>query len=203
MDILWIIAVACFVLTAVAVVLLYVFKKQTLNFSDAKRLAFIGVLTAVSALLNIVLDIPISQKVKWTFTAIPCFAAGVLLGPIEGFVVGFLGDLLGCIIAPQGVYIPVIGLASGLWGLVPGVIFTFFKGNEYVKAGISFLICFIVCTIFLNTFGLWLVYGMGKTTFIAYLLARLPFQAIVLAVNAVICIGLLPVIKTVKKRYIF
>ena len=48
-----------------------------------------------------------------SFNYIPCFIAGAFLGPVEGFIVGFMGDLLGGLIRPLGTYIPLIGIASG------------------------------------------------------------------------------------------
>ena len=53
-----------------------------------------------------------------------------------------------------------------------------------MKVALSTILTLIICTCGLNTLGLWLVYGMGKKTFIAYLFARLPFQIMMGAANA-------------------
>ena len=151
------------------------------------RLCYIGVLSALATVLNI-FTIPISGSNFLSLVAFVCFAAGVLCGPIGGFAVGFIGDLLGAIIMPFGPYNPVIGIASGMLGFIPGFIFTYFKGNMYVKTVISFFFCFLICTAGLNTFALYLIYGYGKKTFWAYLFVRVPFQLIGVAVNLVIAL---------------
>ncbi len=147
-----------------------------------KRIAYTAVLTALATVFNIITFFPV-RYCSLSFTAIPCFIAGVVLGPVSGFAVGFLGDLLGHLILPQGAYMPLIGISSGLFGLIPGIIFLLFNGRDYVKIFVSFLICLIVCTIFLNTYNLWLVYSKGTKSFWTYLGLRLPFQVLVSAVN--------------------
>lgn len=153
------------------------------------RLCYIGALSALATVLNIY-TIPISGSNFLSLVAFVCFAAGVLCGPLGGFAVGFIGDLLGAIIMPFGPYNPVIGIATGMLGFIPGFIFTYFKGNMYVKTVISFFLCFLVCTAGLNTFALYLIYGYGKKTFWAYLFARVPFQLIGVAVNLAISLGI-------------
>ncbi len=153
------------------------------------RLCYIGVLSALATVLNIY-TIPISGSNFLSLVAFVCFAAGVLCGPLGGFAVGFIGDLLGAIIMPFGPYNPVIGIATGMLGFIPGFIFTYFKGNLYVKTVIAFLLSFLICTAGLNTFALYLIYGYGKKTFWAYLFARVPFQLIGVAVNLAISLGI-------------
>lgn len=147
-----------------------------------KRIAYTAVLTALATVFNIITFFPV-RYCSLSFTAIPCFIAGVVLGPISGFAVGFLGDLLGHLIMPQGAYMPLIGISSGLFGLIPGLIFLLFNGKDYLKIGISFLLCLVICTVFLNTYNLWLVYSKGTKSFWTYLELRLPFQILVSAVN--------------------
>ena len=132
-----------------------------------------------------------------SFTAIPCFLGAYLLGAKAGFVIGFIGDLVAAIVFPQGAYLPIIGIASGLLGFIPGIIYGYFKGNPKLKTVIAFVICFIVCSAFLNTFANWLYVVLDRnstTTFWAYLAVRVWFQAIVFAVNCIIVIALLAVL---------
>lgn len=147
-----------------------------------KRIAYTAVLTALATIFNIITFFPV-RYCSLSFTAIPCFIAGVVLGPISGFGVGFLGDLLGHLILPQGAYMPLIGISSGLMGFIPGVLFLLFNGKDYLKICISFLICLVICTIFLNTYNLWLVYSKGTKSFWMYLQLRLPFQILISVVN--------------------
>ena len=135
-----------------------------------------------------------------SFIAVPCFIAGYILGAGAGFAVGFIGDLIAAIIMPSGAYLPLIGIASGLWGFIPGIIFSYFKGKGAIKTIIGFLICFLVCSALLNTLANWLYVVIDRnsaTTFWVYLGIRVWFQAIVCTVNCLICLWLLKLLPKV------
>ena len=77
------------------------------------------------------------------------------------------------------------------------------KNNE-IKLFVSILLCLVICTAGLNTLGTYLIYGIGKKTFLVYLGARFPVQCIMAAVNFVIVAALLKVkplvrVLTIKK----
>lgn len=160
--------------------------------SISYRIAICATFTAIAVVANIfTIDTGLRYFVI-SLVAIPCFFAGVLLGPIDGFLVGIISDLLGCLIHPIGPFMPLITLSTGLFGLIPGVIFHCFKrGNVYVKAVISFLLCLLICTAGLNTLACWMMYAKGKKTFFVYLGVRFPFQSIVSAINAAVSIVML------------
>lgn len=164
----------------------------------SKRIAYASVLTAIAVVLNI---FTIQTGVKYffiSFTYIPAFIAGYKLGLSDAFLVGFLGDLIGAMIRPLGPYLPLIGLASGLLGLIPALIFKFTNFDKRLQTILSFVLCLIICTAGLNTLALYLAYSKGQT-FFAYLALRIPFQGIVVAINAVIALFLLkPVDKYMK-----
>jgi|GEM_PF-973749 len=146
------------------------------------RIAYTGVLTALATLFNVITFYPV-KYLAFSLTTIPTFIAGAMLGPISGFAVGFLGDLLGWLILPQGAYMPLIGISSGLWGFIGGIVFLALNLKYPFKIIISYLICLLFCTSFLNTFNLWIVYSNGKSTFWAYLWLRIPFQVLMAAIN--------------------
>ena len=177
-------------------VLFFILKKPYAvnTLTRTQKLVYVSVLTAISAALNVLTYYPVSY-IAISFTMTVCFTAGILLGAKASFAVGFIGDLIGAIIFPAGPYNPLICIASGLMGLIPGVIFQYFKGNLYVKTAISALLCLIICTSGLNTFALWLMYGMGRKTFWAYLIVRLPWQVLVAAVNCALCYAILAIFK--------
>ncbi len=181
---------------------LYVIFGKKSKVSFTKRLTFSAVFTALAVLFNI---FTIQTGVKYfviSFTAIPCFLAGFLLGPVEGFAVGFIGDLLGALINPFGAYMPLIGLASGLWGFIPGCLMRLGKnGYAYyvLKTILSYIICIFMCTAFLNTYALYLLYGNGRTYW-AYLIVRFPMQTAVAAINATLSVILTAALT--KIRYV-
>ena len=187
-----IIAIIVGSLLVISTVLMAIFVKpvRRIEMSKTKRIAYVAVLSATCALFN-VFTIGLSKSVFLSFMALPCFIAGYLFGYIEGFAVGFIGDFIGSLINPMGAYMPLIGIASGMWGFIPGVIFTCFKGGDNLKTVVSYFLCLIICTVFLNTFGLWLLYGLGKKTFWVYLWARLPFQTFITLINMFIALSVL------------
>lgn len=159
--------------------------KNGIVLKTTARITYIALLTALSTLFNMGTFYPV-KYFALSFTAIPCFIAGIMLGPISGFAVGFLGDLLGFLIAPQGPYMPMIAISSGLFGFIPGMIFLLFRFHPHLKILISYILCLLVCTCCLNTLNLWLVYSAGEktlATFWVYLKIRLPFQIAVCAIN--------------------
>ena len=190
----------------VGFLLFFLLKKKSKrhNLSKTQTLVYAAILTSLCAVANMVTWwVYIPARCAVSFVAIPCFIAGYLLGAKEGFVVGFVGDLIQCIILPAGAYIPLIGIATGLWGFIPGIIFDNFRGKTIVKTIISFAICFVVCSCCLTTLGNWLyvVLDMNSTTtFWVYLGARAWFQAVVCVANCIICVSLALIFKKVLPK---
>lgn len=159
-----------------------------------KKIAYIAVLAAVNVALN-AFGVPLpGYATKLSFTYIPCFIAGIFMGPFAGLLVGLIGDVLGMLINPQGAWIPLITLGSALMGFIPGVICRYLKLNIYIKIGISLVAVLLICSMGINTYGLFTVLGRGRT-FWVYLAARMPMQSIIFAVNSVLIYVLYPVLK--------
>ena len=146
------------VLVIIGVVLFACLCKQPKrnSLSRTQKIAYIAIMSALCVAVN-VLQIP-TPLAQLSLVATVCFIAGVLLGPVEGFSVALIGDLIAGIVAPMGVYSPIIGIGTSLLGLVPGVIFAYFKGKDWLKAIIAYLITFVLTSFILNTIGLCLIY---------------------------------------------
>ena len=166
---------------------------------NAKYITYLATFTALATLANC-FTIPFGGGSNFiSLVYIPCFLAGIFLGPVGGFAVGAIGDILGIIIMPFGPWMPLITLASGLLGLIPGIIFKVMKTKiTEVKLVVSILLCLVICTAGLNTLGTFLLYAVGKKTFFVYLGARLPVQCLMAAINFVIIGALLRVKPLVK-----
>lgn len=156
------------------------------NLTPTQKLVYVAVFSALNAVVNTFSYFPVSY-ISISLVPTICFVAGYLLGAKGGFLVGFIGDLIAGIIFPSGVYSPIIGIANGLLGFIPGILFEYFKFNKYLITVLSAILTLIVCTSGLNTLGLWLIFGLGKKTFWAYLWVRLPWQLIVAFGNVVVC----------------
>lgn len=158
-----------------------------------KEIAYLAILVAINIVLNIVgVTLP-GYSTKLSFTYIPCFVAGIFMGPLAGLLVGLLGDILGLLISSEGLaWMPLITVASGLMGLIPGLICRYLKLNIFIKIALSLAVVFVVCSVFINTYALFVLYGKGLP-FWAYLtIKRLPIQSIIFTVNAVAVFAMYP-----------
>ncbi|MDD3831362.1 MAG: folate family ECF transporter S component [Clostridia bacterium] len=177
------------------------------NEFTTQKLVYTALLVALNVLANI-FSIPILGSNYISFTYLVCFLAGMYLGVVPAVIVGGMGDFLGCLLVPKGVFNPLILLSSIMLALIPALIFRYSKQNKYINVAISVFLCLFLCTAFLNTLGLWLIYGFNnegieivnfvsyiqavrpiRTGFWTYLAARIPFQTLNALVNAVlICV---------------
>lgn len=93
-----------------------------------------AMLIALSVVLTRVasIRIPVAgvEAIRIGFGALPILMAGVWGGPLFGFVVGAVADLVGYGINPMGAYVPLITLSSGLLGLVPGLVLKLWPAGE-------------------------------------------------------------------------
>ncbi len=179
----WYLYLALFISLAVIFLAFALYKEQSrMELTKTQRLCHVSVFTAICAVINAFTFFPASH-ISISLLATVCAVAGFLYGPKDAFIIGFMGDLITAIVYPAGPYNPLIGLASGLMGMIPALVLKK-TGNIYMKVALSTILTLVICTCGINTFGLWLVYGMGKKTFFAYLFARLPFQILVASGNA-------------------
>ncbi len=188
----WYYYLALVVVIALLVVFALKTKKKRNNLTKTQKIAYISVLTALAVIANSpICTIHISDVLQVSLVASVGLIAGYLLGAVGGFAVSFIGDLICGIVMPFGVYNPIIGIGTGLWGFVPGIIFTYFNGNDYIKTIISFAVCFILNSFAINTYGLSVMYSLSFDK----LLVLLPIKLATVGINAVIgCIfvGILP-----------
>lgn len=177
----------------------FFFKKQPKknNLTKTQKICYVSALAALATVSNI-FDIKVSDEFQISLVATVGFIAGYMLGGGYGFAVCFIGDLLGAIINPHGPYNPIIGIGTGLWGLVPGIAFWYFKGNEYIKTAVSFTIGFLLVSAGINVVGFCLMYPTYYT--FEALLPTLPLKLAVVAVNCAICMGLLSALPRIIKN---
>ncbi len=163
-------------------------------------LCSIALLSALSIVFN-AYSINITQDISISFVYLVSFISGVFLGPIAGFSVGVIGDLIGCLIAPKGPYAITITLSCGLMGVLPWLVFKFFKKlPKYLKIVLSFLFVFIICSVLINTTTWYFMYN-SKTDYFVYLFTRNTMQAIVVVVNCVIMCLLYKPIELLLRKF--
>ena len=163
---------------------------------SARKISYIALLSAVSVVLNVLTWTMPGSGFAISFTYIPTFFAGFYFGPGAGFLVGLIGDLLGCVISPKGAWIPLITLASALMGVIPGLV-RYIPLHEKILLVISFLLTYFICSAGVNTFALWFTFARTKKTFLVYLLARLPLQITNMTLNMILTFVLMPLMKKI------
>ena len=162
----------------------------------AKNIAYLSVLTAISVIMNtLTLTVP-GSGIGIAFTYIPNFLAGYFFGPGAGFIVGVIGDALGCIIWPKGAWLPLLTLSAGLMGAIPGLV-RYLPIKEKWLLVISYLATYLVCSAGINTFALWQAYAATKKTFWVYFIAKFPIGVLNMIANLVINFLLMPVFNRV------
>jgi ECF transporter S component (folate family) len=174
-------------------------KKRTLL--TTRDVAYAAVLVALGIVTNTFALDTGAHSITFTYTI--CFIAGHFFGPLVGAIVGGVGDIVGCFVKGYSPN-PLILIGSILVGLIPGLV-QFFSRKIKVKQEVfaplwtvtSFVLTFIIVTVFWNTFALWFSYARASKTYWVYMLARLPLQTIVWAVNLGLSLVLYPVISRV------
>lgn len=171
------------------------------------KIAYIAVLVAINVALSAISPRLGTMKITVTYTM--CFLAGYFFGPLVGITVGGLGDLLGTLISGN-VPNPIILVAACLLGAIPGLV-KFIRIKKLGKVEwifhliLSFILCFVICTLFINTYALYLL-GLAKgATFWAYMGTRVATQSPIFAANFGLSLVLVPIFEkiyysTVVKR---
>ena len=116
-----------------------------------------GLLIAISIVLKILFEVYIPlggfPSLRLNITALPIMLSGILFGPLAGFAVGFISDILCFIIKPGGPFFIGFTLANGLTGFIPGLLFMMLRKKEikhlewfnlvFVPVGFLFTFAFI------------------------------------------------------------
>lgn len=97
------------------------FHDSAKNLKDLRVLCATALLSALYVALYAV-KIPLVEQLRITFTFVPVALAGWLFGIVPAVCVGALGDILGCVLFPQGAYFFGFTLTSMLSGLIFGAL---------------------------------------------------------------------------------
>lgn len=165
------------------------------------KIAYIAVLAALNIALSAVSPRIGTFKITPTYTL--CFLAGYFFGPFIGIAVGGIGDVLGTIINGN-VPNPIILAASCLLGAIPGLV----RYIRIKKLGkfewifhliLSFVCCYVACSLFINTYALYMM-GLGKgASFWVYLGTRAATQSSIVAANVALSLIITPFFSKIYK----
>ena len=122
------------------------FRKSAENLGDLRVLCATALLAAMYVALYAI-PIPLGEQLRITFTFVPIALAGWLFGVVPAVIVGALGDIIGCMLFPQGAY---------FWGftvtaILTGFIFGLFLYRKNTKNIIWYIILSkFLCSLLLN-----------------------------------------------------
>lgn len=145
------------------------FSELVIGASRARKLAYLGVLTAMCIIANMFLEFKMFDT-QFSVTIFVSVLTGMLAGPLYGFVASFLGDFLGYVVSNWGfVYMPWVALSVSTMAFLAGMIMNClrfkFRGGLYVKLAIICVLTFFLCTIGINSTGFYFYNkGMGFST---------------------------------------
>lgn len=132
------------------------FKGQVRNLCKTQNICICGLLIALYIVLSLA-NITISEIIEIRFGFLAFIAAGMCGGPVMGFVVGFLGDMLNCLVRGFA-YFPGFSLSYGLVGALSGFFIYRAKITRLRAAGCAFVEYLVSIT--LTSTWLYLMYGM-------------------------------------------
>ncbi|MCG8337964.1 MAG: folate family ECF transporter S component [Proteobacteria bacterium] len=155
-----------------------------------KSLVLASLLVALSVILTRFLSIQLGQTLRIGFGKLPIMLSGILLGPVWGLLVGVITDLIGFIINPMGgVFLPGITISYALIGFLPGVIVhVIFRQKKVWTITLCAVINGLLVDLLLTT--LWLTLAFGQHSYTALLGIRLLNVLLMIAVNAVLAVGI-------------
>lgn len=142
--------------------------------------------------------------VKLSLDGFPILLGAVLFGPVDGFVIGFLGNFISQLLGPYG-----ISATTVLWALPPAVLGLFVgfgakklghKALSVKTAGLMVFIGLLIDTT-LTTGVMWvdcLVYQYSFVTYAPYIIWRYAADVIKAVVYALL---LPPVARALRKEY--
>lgn len=163
--------------------------------SHLHRLTLMALFIALSVAINSV------RVGSVSFGGFPIIFSGYVLGPISGFIVGAIADVVGFIVRPSASpFNPLYTLTSALTGFIPVVVTSLFGKKDtklvYWKVLIGILVGQTLTSVFLAPLfqmiflnkGFWLLVGRAATK-----------QAISIPIYAFLCVSIYDaLVKTMK-----
>ena len=79
---------------------------------STKYLTYLATFTALSVFTNWLAQTLGTPTNQVTFTYVPCFLAGIFLGPVAGFVTGAVGDVIALLLFPTGAWFMILKILA-------------------------------------------------------------------------------------------
>lgn len=149
--------------------------------SSVRTLTMLALLTAMSIVFARVLTVS-TGFLRFNLGALPTHLAAVWFGPMGGFAVGALADLIGGTLSGYSIN-PLITLGAGSVGLVSGLLFEKLHSLRLgLRLQISVTAGHLVGSVVINSLALHIFYGYSWPL----LAARIPNALVLAVVNTVL-----------------
>lgn len=151
------------------------------DLKNVKVLTCSAMLLAAAVILGF-FKIPVNSLVEIRFQSVPVAAAGILLGPVMGGIIGALTDVLSYIIRPTGPYFPGFTLSTAITGVIFGVMM-YGRHFDIKRLAVTQVIDSAAVSFLLNSLWLAMLYGVSFTE---SFVMRLPKNIVMLPIDLVI-----------------
>ena len=147
---------------------------------SVQKLTLAASLAAVSIVIDVFFKYALGiSNFGLPFYAIPIVLGSIILGPVYGAIMGFVGDGIGVMIAGQG-YLPYFVIGPMVWGILPGL----FLHKKYKPYKLAYVVPLTYLVVSLsNTFALYMHFGIETTLALLVLrMVLIPFNSIIIFV---------------------
>jgi ECF transporter S component (folate family) len=134
-------------------------------------------------------------NLKIGFAFLPVALAAILMGPVAGGIVGALGDFVGAILFPIGVYFPGFTLTAFLTGLAFGLFLCKEQTMPRIIGAVAvnqFILSFLLNSLWISV--------LYSAPFVPLLATRILQCAILAPVEVVVIMLMLPAVKRIGKQ---
>lgn len=164
-----------------------------------RDICLLGLLMAITALLSIFCTFRIGTLVKIPLKFISVFVTAVLYGPVWGGICAASGDILNCLLAPVGPFIPQITVLEFLSGAIYGILFLnrLERKNSYILSAVFCVLIQFFVSIVINTavYTYWLRWFPD---FWSAFVLRLPASLVNLILQLLTLVSIRPLIIRLK-----
>lgn len=150
-----------------------------------RRIVFASLFCAMSIVLGKYLAFT-ALTVRFSFENLPILAAGIMLGPVLGCVVGVVADLIGCVLVGYEINL-IITLGAATVGFLSGVICRLVRRPFALRIALSVAVAHLFGSVCVKSLGFFVYYG---TPYIPVFIERLGVYAII-AVAEILILTLL------------
>lgn len=181
----------------------FLFSELLIGKNTTHKIAYIAIFVALNVVVNTVGSIPLGF-VQFSLTLFLSSLTGIMVGPLFGFSICFIGDTLGYFIGGGGggSWTPWVGISMGIAAVLSATIIHLipFKGKNWLYLKL-FLICvatFFICTYAIGTpvaYYYWNMRGLGYKEFV---IARISVQVWNNLINSLLLFVSVPLLNRIK-----